>query len=113
MNAARLSHDRMQTRFARATWLLDLAPDRPYQVLAYDEQTQKHLVRYSADAYECQEKLSGPPIRGPDGEMQEASPWRHVIKTTARGAASKAAHAAASRAASGFVPPPPPQPMDS
>ena len=70
MNAARLSHDRMQTRFARATWLLDLAPDRPYQVLAYDEQTQKHLVRYSADAYECQEKLSGPPIRGPDAGIQ-------------------------------------------
>ena len=36
------------------------------------------------------------------GDHPEASPWRHVIKTTARGAASKAATAAQGRIAAGL-----------
>ena len=62
------------------------------EVLAYDEARRVHFVRYSADGYECEESLNGGP---------NASPWRSVIKTTARGAAVKAAGAAQVRAALG------------
>ena len=68
-------------------------------MLAYDEARKKHFVRYSADGYECEENLMG--------VGDDPSAWRSVIKTTARGAASKAAAADASRKETGFVPPPP------
>ena len=70
------------------------------EVLAYDETRKKHFVRYSADLYECEENLMG--------VGEEPSPWRHVIKTTARGASSKAKAAESARKESGFVVPPPP-----
>ena len=60
------------------------------EVLGYDDQTRKHLVHYTADDVESEELLSG---------SSEAAPWRHVIKTTARGAASKAASQADARKA--------------
>jgi hypothetical protein len=68
------------------------------EVLAYDETRKKHFVRYSADLYECEENLMG--------VGEEPSPWRHVIKTTARGASSKAKAAESARKESGFVVPP-------
>ena len=49
------------------------------EVLAFDDARSVHFVRYAADGYECEESLIGGP---------GTSPWRPVIKTTARGAAS-------------------------
>ena len=49
------------------------------EVLAYDEGAGLHFVRYTADSHECEEQLSG----GAD-----ASPWRHVSKAAAKGAAA-------------------------
>ena len=71
-----------------------------WQVLAYDDARKKHFVRYSADLYECEENLMR------SGE--EPAVWRHAIKTTARGAASKALAAEQTRKQTGFVPPPQP-----
>ena len=51
------------------------------EVLAFDEARKVHFVRYSADGYECEENLMG--------VGEEPSAWRHVIKTTARGAECK------------------------
>ena len=62
-------------------------------MLAYDEGRKVHFVRYTADAYECEENLSG----GKDAQI-----WRPVIKTTARGASAKAVGAAQSKAAAGL-----------
>ena len=47
------------------------------EVLAYDEARKVHFVRYTSDAYECEEDLSG---------GKEAQLWRPVIKTTAASA---------------------------
>ena len=68
------------------------------EVLAYDESTRRHRVRYTADEYECEELLSGP--GQPD---LPTSIWRACIKTTQRGAAAKAASNAAAKAAAGLV----------
>ena len=72
------------------------------EVLAFDEERKRHFVRYTADGYECEENLMG--------VGEEAQLWKHVIKTTARGASVKAEKAALMREATGFVPPPPPLP---
>ena len=73
------------------------------EVLAFDEARKVHFVRYSADGYECEENLMG--------VGEEPSAWRHVIKTTARGASAKAKAAEEERRKEGFVSPekaPPP-----
>lgn len=59
-------------------------------------------MRYTADWYECEEALTG--------AADVVSVWRHVIKTTKRGAASKASAATKGKKEVGFVPPPPPPP---
>lgn len=64
-------------------------------MLAFDEARKKHFVRYTADNYECEENLMG--------VGDEPSLWRHVIKTTARGASAKAKAADETRKATGFV----------
>ena len=67
------------------------------EVLAFDEARRVHFVRYSADGYECEENLMG--------VGEEPSAWRHVIKTTARGASAKAKAAEEERRKEGFVSP--------
>ena len=57
------------------------------EVLGYNEATKDHTVKYSADLMICEERLHG-----------GTTPWRHVLKTTARGAAAKARSGAAAKA---------------
>jgi hypothetical protein len=70
------------------------------EVLRYDETTRSHLVRYTADGWVCEELLSGP--KGTHKDAPDLSVWRACIKTTARGAAAKAASNAAAKAAAGL-----------
>ena len=71
------------------------------EVLRYDDATRLHLVRYTEDAVECEELLSGPKAKQ-DG-APELAVWRPCIKTTSRGAAAKAAMNAAAKAAAGLA----------